>query len=276
MMCRIVYTAVPFLGFFPLLCYLLSLRDSGSRYFYLTLATCFLSSLYIEYSMLSAIVASWFMLFVLQLVPITWRQIVAIGAAFALGIVLHVGQNFIYLGWDTGLEELRLTITNRIWGMPTQEELKPFYQSIGVVHHGAHPIEKGVLFAQMIDNLRFLKDKRLIDLTAYLALWSFCVASLAGRTLIESVKATACELWFPAKVLLWAVVAICAPIFLFPAFAQEVNIGGGGANFLRGSLYRGFVRACALDRRWRDVRPCQGFHLVESLLAGQFHCAAAD
>jgi hypothetical protein len=93
---RLVYAATPFLTFFPLVMYLLYLKRPRPIFFNIALGTMFISALYIEYSFLSAVIFCWAMLFLTGLLPIRRKQIDAICAAFALGIILHLFQNFQY------------------------------------------------------------------------------------------------------------------------------------------------------------------------------------
>lgn len=238
MMGRMVYNAVPLLAFAPLLLYLLYLQHPRVAYLVGTVVIAFVSSLYIEYSLLSAVIACWIGLFLTRLIPIPLKHIAAIGAAFAFGISLHLIQNFWFLGWDNALAELTMTLSNRTTGVPSQDEMKEFYRNLGLVHHGSHPIDWSVIRGQIIYNLRFPGDAATVVAALLLVMWQGLAS--AWQSVSKSLIGLREKIALPARDMareaiwlgsffLWAGACVLTPILLFPAFAQEVNIRGSGA-----------------------------------------------
>jgi hypothetical protein len=231
---RQIYSAFLLLAFLPMLLFLLYARDGRRALFCAALALIFLSSLIIEYSALLGVAGCWAMLFLTQLMPINFRQIVLVGAAFAAGVVLHLLQNMFVLGWSAFVAELNYTLSNRITGFPTQESLEQFYRSLGVVHHGSHPIDLGVIKTQLLWNLTFPGMKAALATLVFLAVALLALGALrplsrgpAGSPRMSFLTA---ELLFVGRILVWILGTVTVPILVFPAFAQEVNLRGSGAS----------------------------------------------
>jgi hypothetical protein len=231
---RQVYSPVVLFIFLPLLLVLISLRNGKRSYFFCALPLIAIFSFYIEYSTLAAVIFCWGMLFVTQLMPLKVRHMVVIGAAFAIGIGAHLLQNMLYLGWDTFWLELKLAISNRMAGIPTQQELAEFYRKIGIVHHGSRSIELSSIVAQVRANFEFPARQSAVLLFVAWLLWEFSgrfvrFRSDDGAPAIFSAQAKR-EIGPMARLIVWGTVTVLAPIILFPAFAQEVNLRGSGIN----------------------------------------------
>jgi hypothetical protein len=232
MMERQIYSPFALLTFLPMYLYMRFLNDGRRWKFFLALAIILLSSLYLEYSVLSGIAACWGMFFLTQLVPMRLTHIIVIALTFAAGIALHLIQNMLFLGWPTFVTELSYTLSNRTTGFPTQEELASFYRSIGVVHHGSRPIEPGVLKAQIAANFAFPGRQGI------LAAFFFAFVALAGAVLLKQgidrkpiqTGFLKCDIWLFVRIFAWAAGTVLTPIALFPAFAQEVTLRGSGAS----------------------------------------------
>lgn len=232
MMERQIYSPLALLAFLPMYLYVRFLRNENGWLFGAALAVILLSSLYLEYSALAGIAACWGMFFVTQLLPMRFKHILLIACAFATGIVLHLVQNMIYLGWPTFVTELTYTLSNRTTGFPTQAELTAFYRSIGVVHHGSRPVEPGVLLAQIEANLTFVGRNEM------LAAIAVCVVAMAGAVFLRRGREDTmprigegkADLSFFLRLALWVVGTVLIPIAIFPAFAQEVTLRGSGAS----------------------------------------------
>jgi hypothetical protein len=158
-------------------------------------------------------------------------------AAFTAGIVAHLVQNAAYLGPTLFGEELRMLLANRVWGYPTKDEMKRFYQSVGLIHHGASPVRVSAVLAQLVEGVRFPGAKLVLVTTALLAVFYAVHGSwrpwrwVSGRALLIPVRIArdAAGLFF-GRLGLWAVLASVLPLCLFPAFAQEVSLHGNGTN----------------------------------------------
>lgn len=228
---RQVYSPNILFVFLPLLLMLYYLRDGTVGHFLTALVLIALFAFYIEYSMLAAVIFCWGMLYATQLMPLKLRHLVAVGAAFSVGIGVHLLQNMLFLGWENFLLELKLAISNRITGFPTQEQLKDFYHRLGVVHHGSHPIESSAIKAQIRANFVSPIFANAVLMLASCLAW---VVSSHGFRLGDAKPifiwgAVKSELWLFFRLTAWVVVTVMAPIILFPAFAQEVNLRGSGA-----------------------------------------------
>ncbi len=231
---RQIYAPFALLAFLPLLLYVRSIEKGRRGEFYLALAVIFVSSIYCEYSLLSGMAACWGMLFLTRLLPIRVWEITSVAGAFAAGIAIHLIQNMLYLGLPAFFPELLYTLSNRITGFPVQAQLASFYHSLGLVHHGSHPVSVAVLWEQIKRNFSF------VGLQPMLVGWAACLAwvglvPVLSRTVGMKVTAPPfrpladLSLLF-AKLAVFAVGTILTPIVLFPAFAQEVNLRGLGAS----------------------------------------------
>lgn len=227
---RQIYSPFLLLVFLPLLLTFQFLKTGKPGYFITSLVIIVLSAIYIEYSLLSAVIFCWTMLYFMQLLPLKFRHMAVIGAAFGLGIGAHLVQNMLYLGWDNFVLELKLTISNRTTGFPTQEELKDFYHRLGLVHHGSRPVERGALWAQIAANFSLP-----VTPSARLMLFACAVWIVFGRGIhfnagdgrpVINRNVIANELWLILRLAAWAAITVLAPMILFPAFAQEVNLRG--------------------------------------------------
>jgi hypothetical protein len=234
---RQIYSPFCILCFLPLYMYLLFL-ETGKRWQLLVVALfAFLSSIYLEYTVLSSICAFWLGLFVTRLIPIRLWHFVLVACSITAGVVLHLIQNLLYLGWTTFLLELGNTLSNRITGHPSPEELQSFYRSIGILHHGAHSVIANALAAQVRWNFDFLGASQLglLMLTSLLVL--LCVLALQRDGDRRFAYATSCVsigLLFFLRLGLVVAFSVTASILLFPAFSQEVTVRGSVGPFFFG------------------------------------------
>jgi hypothetical protein len=231
---RQIYAPFALLTFFPLWSYIRYLETSRARWLWSALGVIFLSSIYLEYSLLTGIAACWGMLFVTRLLPISPRAFALIVGAFALGIIVHLVQNISYLGWSTFLEELRFTLSNRLTGFPSQSELSDFYRRIGVVHHGSHPVQASVVWSQIVWNLTFQGLVPIVIVGLASLVWIRSILAIPRTDEAWSLSGQSPTFRKLASVfvrlMIFVVGIILAPIVLFPAFAQEVNLRGAGTS----------------------------------------------
>ena len=123
---RQIYSPFLLLAFLPPLLLFRYLEKYNTSYLIAAAAVIVLSSIYIEYSLLSAIIVSWIFMYLMQLMPLRLRHMIVVCAAFGFGIVAHLVQNMLYLGWDIFVTELKYTIYNRVTGYPTQQALAEY------------------------------------------------------------------------------------------------------------------------------------------------------
>jgi hypothetical protein len=238
---RQIYSPFCILCFLPLYMYLLWLDDGRTWRLAVAATVAFLSSMYLEYTVLAAICACWLAFFVTRLIPIRFGHLMLVAASIGSGVVLHLAQNLTYLGWPDFAMELGNTISNRMTGHPSAEELQSFYRSIGILHHGAHPVVPGALFAQIRWNFDFVGAPQIGLLFCSSLLILLCTWILRDRatpTIVAPVDTASAALVYDAlffvRLAVWVIITVTASIVLFPAFSQEVTIRGSAGPFFAG------------------------------------------
>ena len=141
--------------FFPVVA--LDRYYSGGRRVWLGLAiaVAFVGSIYAVTPVFLSILLSWALFSMLGLVRIDRRHFVALVAAGAAGIVLHLVQVMVFLGPAVFAQELRITLSNRAFGVPSAEEVMSFYRSHGIVLNGIHELSASRLARALNQALRF-------------------------------------------------------------------------------------------------------------------------
>lgn len=278
---RLIYNLYPFLAFAPFV-FLHKFYETGKKRHLIVASTiAFLSSIYLEYSLLSAVLASWFACYLTGLIRIERRHLFLMFTCIVSGIALHLLQNMLYLGPQVFFQELTMTLGNRIMGSPTQQELAEFYRTLGMVHHGSQPPRGHVLWTVICANFRLPMGWKPFLIAAVLG-FLFCLRIRAYQadgwsiTLSERGRRA---LRFFFSMLVATLIIILTPIFLFPAFAQEVNLHGSGANYyylaigfygvaafaLRQALHRFPVRIGTGAGKGLTVNLRHSFHLMRAL-----------
>jgi hypothetical protein len=214
------------LGFLPFIALHLYYQTNRRRYLYFCIIIGLISSLYLEVHVVVGLVSAWFFLYLTQLIRVDFKHLLFFVGTVAFGIVLHLLQNLLYLGPSLFVQELTLLLSNRIFGYPSPEAMKAFYESVGIVHHGARPLNSEALISQILGNLTF-PGYEFVALTLVLSLL------LAGYILYNRKrksfewfigKETPIAISYFARLTLWIVGSVLAPLILFPAFAQEFNL----------------------------------------------------
>ena len=231
-----IYPLLPFLAFFPIFSLQKYLETNRKIWLFLFVFVSFLSSIYIEYSLLTGIIFCYIFLFLMQLVSFEKKYLLIYLYSIAGGIILHMFQNLMYFGPSLFVKELTFLLRNRITGYPTQAELFDFYQSLGVVHHGARPIDLRTLFLQIEASLHLNPEGGIIYLTLLLSsclclLWNIISDTDKSPTFRNINPSISNSLKYFGRLLIWVGMTVLSPIFVFPAFAQEVNIASFGGNF---------------------------------------------
>ena len=230
-----LYAPAPLLMFLPLLTLQSYYQSARWGYLALTLAVGLVSSVYLDYLTLLMVSWCWGLLYFSQLLQLRRRHLFAFAGVIVGGLVLHLAQNFLYLGQELFFRELGMTISNRITGLPTKDELKAFYQTHGLVHHGAESINLegflyhlwlGVTFPGRLSlaltamlgtvwvvgrNVRWWKDRRSMAITRGPEVFAL------GRRFVA--------LWG------WVMGTILLPMVMLPAFTQEYGIHGTGLHW---------------------------------------------
>jgi hypothetical protein len=228
---RLIYNLYPLLAFAPFVALASFYRTGRRRSLWAAALVAFVSSFYLEYSLLSAVIASWVFVYVTGLLELRRRHLVLVLGCIALGIGLHLLQNMLYLGPQTFFRELAMTLGNRVAGVPTQQQLSAFYRSLGLVHHGSHSPRLGVLWRVVLDNFKLPQRRRCLAVAALgLMLCLRLRLDRSGSPVFRLSRPGRGAARYFTRLWLWIAATVVTPILLFPAFAQEVNLRGSGAN----------------------------------------------
>jgi len=250
-----IHSIYLFLAFAPLVWGIEGERSGSRTAIAATWLALFFLAVYVQYVLVAGVVFAWILIYVLRIFPVGPRLLLIALSAIAAGVLAHLLQNLAFLGAENFVKELAYTVGNRTIGNPTQEEVAAFYESLGLVHHGARPPQASTLIPTIIDNLRF---RYLPTVAIYVALLAFAARIEKGRTSQAPAVASATfegisagELYFVLRLFLWAAGTSLGVIFLFPAFTQEVNLRGYGMNNLLFAIPTLAVLAIGWRYAWR-------------------------
>lgn len=180
----------------------------------------------LDYVLLSAVMASWILLWATRLWRLSGRDVVWALAVIVLGIVLHLLRNLLYLGPDIFFTELAYVLGNRLFGYPSAAAVADFYQNAAILHHGSRPISPwemaGVLRANFLyPGGLFLVLAAMAGLLSAVMIWPGAAVvrmrlAPSGRKFIS----------FLVRVSVWVTGTLLTPVMLFPAFAQDMSLSG--------------------------------------------------
>lgn len=226
-----LYATFPLFAFLPLLALEAHYRTGSRWYAYLVYVLAFLGSVYLDYLSLFVVICCWLLLYFTRLVRLERKHLLGFLAAVAVGVLLHLFQNFLYLGPSLFAQELRMTLTNRILGVPSKETMKAFYRSIGMVHHGSTPLNPLGFLYSVWAGLSF--PGRAAVILAELLTLAWIVLRCArfdregGSVTLPRGEATAALGYF-GLLSAWIAGTVTLPMFGFPAFTQEYSLHGAG------------------------------------------------
>jgi hypothetical protein len=283
------YSVFPFFAFFPVVALDTYYRTGGRRWYWLALLVVLVGSLYLVYQQLLMLFASWVLLGGLRIIRLDRSDVLALLGAGCLGVVLHLLQSVALLGPRLSLEELRLTISNRMLGVPTTRELRDFYQSIAVVHQGFHKLDWRLFGDVMRESLRPVAGWGTSLLWAGLTIGGLVLALVASIRLISDRRlriprgeVTTAMHVLPASVL-WAAGVIVFPLMVFPAYAASYQLSGAnrffvaavitlGLGYAAREFWRGLGRLARQDGfepwRWRATLGVAGLLLMGFVICG--------
>jgi hypothetical protein len=222
------YAMFLLLTFAPLLA-LTSYYRSGARWLLgIALGVGLLSSVYLDYLSLSVVIYCWIFLWLTGLVRLDTRHMCAFLVIVALGVALHLFQNLLYLGPVLFVQELGMTLGNRTVGVPTKAELKGFYESIGLVHHGSTALNPWALLVQ-IGRLFVFPGFLIVALAGlgYLVWTTTQRISRAGSGVLMIVdRETATAISYFSALSVWIAGTLTFPMLTFPALTQEYGLTG--------------------------------------------------
>ncbi|PYN96856.1 MAG: hypothetical protein DMD91_19895 [Candidatus Rokuibacteriota bacterium] len=222
----------PFAAFFPLIA-LYRYRESGRRAWLVAAAlVVFVMSNYLMYSHLFMILAFWTLGTVLKFLRIEARQLAMFFVLVATGVGLHLLQTVLVMGWSVFVYEFSATLSNRMFGVPTRDELADFFRRHSLVLYGGHTFEFG-RFRSVIWRELFFPARSIwtAALAAVLVVAAALELRITGQAIIIS-KPFARWLKTLAIALVWTGGSVTVPIVMFPAFASDYSLGGTSEFFL--------------------------------------------
>lgn len=269
---RIIYSPFLFFTFAPVA--LLSSECVGRKKLItsaLAAILVFLASIYLEYSLLSGVLVFWILLFMLNLLPGGKRAILLLVIPVLAGIFAHLVQNYIYLGHETFWKEFINVLSNRITGHPSQEELKDWYIEKGLVHHGSKTVSLSLLKTQLFANYDVIgvKSAFLLALVGLVLSLQIKFFPLDTKIFLRlSNRAIRLGGWLMRTAILVGL-PVLVPILLFPAFAQEVNLRGSGANSFFLAILGCAALSVTVGEIWRKALKVSSISIVDSALVLQ-------
>jgi len=226
------YAMFLLLTFAPLIALNSYYRTGAGWLLSITLGVGLLSSVYLDYLSLFVVIFCWIFLWLTGLVRLDTRHMSAFLVIVTFGVVLHLLQNLLYLGPRLFIQELGMTLGNRTVGVPTKAELRQFYQSIGMVHHGVTALNPRALLLQVVRVLVFPGFLLVVLGGLGCLVWTiFQRLSRAGHgTLVVVDRETATAISYFSALSVWIVGTLILPMLMFPALTQEYGLTGTGVH----------------------------------------------
>jgi hypothetical protein len=225
------YSAFPLFLFFPVMALQRYYATGRAVHYWMALATVLVASLYVVTLSFILFCVAWSLLWFLGLVRLELRHVAAMILVGALGIGLHLLQGVWFFGPGVFFEELRITLSNRIFGKPSAQEVMAFYRAHDIVLHGTHHLDLSRNLASINTSLRFPGRILFILLALVVAGWGMLRVGRfdrATRTLFIPVDSTSASfrstVSLLARLLVWAVLSIVIPMALFPAYTGDYGL----------------------------------------------------
>jgi hypothetical protein len=215
-----------FAAFFPLIA-LHRYREGGRRaWMFAAAVVVFLASNYLMYSHLFMILAFWTAGMVLKFIRMERRQLAMFFVLVSIGISLHLLQTVLVLGWSVFVQEFSATLSNRMFGVPTRDELADFFLRHSIVLYGGHTFEFRRVLATIWRELSFPAHTvwNLAGVIILVVALAFEVR-ITQRTILVS-KPFAHWLRTLAMALIWIGGSVIVPVVMFPAFASDYSLAG--------------------------------------------------
>jgi hypothetical protein len=228
----------------------------------------FVAANYLPYQNLFMLFVTWIALAAFRLVPFQGVHALAFLGAAVAGIVAHALQSVVLFGPAVFVRETMLALSNRMFGVPNYEDLKAFYRSIDVVHHGTHHLDVLRLGRAVAAALRIVGTALtvvLLLMVAGLELARLGRMDWGRRQLVvprtpES-EALARTLRRFVAVGVWVGLAIVVPMLMFPAYSADYGLSGMNEYFLGIAAVAayGFMLTTAArwfrSMPWRELNP---------------------
>lgn len=235
------YSAVPLCAFFPIVA-VIRYRETGrARWLAAAAAVAFAASNYLIYGPLFMICALWGVGWLLGVLPMRGRELLLLLGMVAAGIALHLLQTVVLLGWPLFWRELVAVLGNRVFGVPTRQQLEEFYRAIGLVHYGGHVFSIRRLWEVVTASWWFPAREAwelLVSVLLVVSLGLGVHPRGAGQSAFvdRSVARWVLDL---AALVAWIAVSIATPLVMFPAFSGDYGLNGAN-----GFLLALFVMLC--------------------------------
>jgi hypothetical protein len=232
-------------AFFPIVA-LERYARSGRRWWLVSAASAvFVASVYLMYSHLFLILAFWALGMYLGFLQIRGRELALFLGLAVAGIALHLLQTVLFAGPAVFVQELGMTLSNRMFGTPSRDEIADFYRAHSLVLYGGHTFEVTRLIKAIWNDLSFPARN------AWQA--SIVIVGVAALALeIRHVRRAAVVVsraygdWVTSVVRVagWAGLAVITPIVMFPAFASDYSLGGASGFVLALFVLVSFRMTC--------------------------------
>lgn len=224
------YAAFPFLAFYPLVALQSHYATGHRRPYYLALLVVFLSALYFVYQHTLMVVVCWLFLFMLKLVRFDRRHLIGFLLAELVGQVLHQAQSLLFFGPEVYFKDLWFTLSNRLFGVPTPNQLMEFYHLQAIVLHGTHTFDLQKLLLTIKAALWFPGRKWFVVAGVLMLIWTGVrIRQLDGRAYRIQISREVLHL---ARMVVWIAVTIGLPLLAFPAFSTDYGLSGMNEFFL--------------------------------------------
>jgi hypothetical protein len=221
------YSAFPLFLFFPVMALQRYYATGRVVHYWLALAGVFVASMYAVTLTFILFCMAWSLLWLLGLVRLDFRHVAAMTLVGASGILLHILQGMWFMGSGVFFEELRITLSNRMFGEPSVEEVMAFYRAHDIVLHGTHHFD---IFRSLVSINRAIRfpGRLALVLLAFVTITSGILrVGLSDRTTPTSTSART-SVSLIARLLVWAVFSILIPLALFPAYTADYGLQGLG------------------------------------------------
>lgn len=221
--------------FFPVMALQRYYATGRAVHYWMALATVLVASLYAVTLSFILFCVAWSLLWLLGLVRLEFRHVAAMLLVGASGILLHLLQGMWFLGPGIFFEELRITLSNRMFGEPSVAEVMAFYRTHDIVVHGTHQFDPFRSLVAINKSLRFPGRLGFVLLALVAVTWGILRLARFDRTtgtLVVPVDATSASfrtsVSLAARLVVWAVSSILIPLALFPAYTSDYGLQGLG------------------------------------------------
>jgi len=221
--------------FFPVMALQRYYVTGRAVHYWLALTSVLVASVYAVTLSFILFCVAWSLLWLLGLVRLEFRHVAAMILVGASGILLHLLQGMWFLGPAVFFEELRITLSNRMFGEPSVQEVMAFYRTHDIVVHGTHQFDPFRSLVSINKSLRFPGRLAFVLLALVAVAWGILRTGRFDRTtdtLFVPIDATSASfrtsVSLTARLLVWAVVSILIPLTLFPAYTGDYGLQGLG------------------------------------------------